>query len=94
LKLVRSNAFDIILIDLILPGMNGSEVLRRVKNISPALPVIIMSGYWPDEISPGETTKNADGFLLKPFTSDELRSLINSITEHSKTASNETLLNK
>lgn len=83
LKMVRSNAFDIVLIDLILPGMNGIEVLRRVKNISPDLPVIIMSGYWPEKIFPDETSKGVDGFLLKPFTSEELRSLILQITEQS-----------
>ena len=83
LKLVRNNAFDIVLIDLILPGMNGIEVLRRVKNISPNLPVVIMSGYRPEKISTDETLKKAEGYLLKPFTVEELRSLILQITEQS-----------
>ena len=80
LKLVRSNAFDLILIDLILPGMNGLEVLRRVKNISPAIPVVIMSGYLVDKVLGDENPLNADGFLLKPFTSEELRSLVLYVT--------------
>jgi DNA-binding NtrC family response regulator len=82
LKLFRSNAFDLILIDLILPGMNGIEVLRRVKNINPTIPVIIMAGYLPDKMLGDETVQSAVGFLLKPFTSAELRSLVLNLTIH------------
>ena len=85
LKSIRSDTFNLVLIDLVLPGMNGFELLRRIKNIDPSLPVIIMAGFPPVEINLNSSNsaerqdKNlnrAEGFLLKPFTTEEIRSLI------------------
>lgn len=86
LKLIRSDKFALVLIDLVLPGMDTLEVLRRIKNIDPDVPVVIMSGFPPAGIHPGknkdsndESLKNVAGFLLKPFTTEEIKSLINRI---------------
>jgi DNA-binding NtrC family response regulator len=86
LKLIRSDKFALVLIDLVLPGMDTLEVLRRIKSIDPDVPVVIMSGFTPDGIRTGknknsndESLKNIAGFLLKPFTTEELKSLINRI---------------
>jgi len=85
LKLIRSDTFDIVFVDLVLPGMNVSEVLRRIKNIYPAVFVIIMSGFASIGINPDSNGKSnslnnslssAAGFLTKPFTTVELKSLI------------------
>lgn len=83
LKYIRSSKFDIVLIDLVLPGMNAIEAIRRIKNIDSRISVIIMSGFTPAGIrSEGkaglqdETTNDAAGILLKPFTTDEIKSLI------------------
>ncbi len=85
LKLIRSDTFDLVFIDLVLPGMNGIEVLRRIKNIYPDVPIIVMSGFSNVRIeskTDGEETltkdslSNAAGFLLKPFTTEEIKSLV------------------
>ncbi len=85
LKIIRSDSFDLVFIDLILPGMNGIEVLRRIKNIIPSVSVIIMSGFSSIGISTNSKEKlnsanksldDSAGFLLKPFTTEELKSLI------------------
>ena len=85
LKLIRSDTFDIVFVDLVLPGMNGIEVLRRIKNIYPAVLVIIMSGFASIKFNPDDNGKlyssnkslnSAAGFLTKPFTTEELKSLI------------------
>ena len=77
-----------VFIDLILPGMNGIEVLRRIKNIYPSVSVIIMSGFSSIGISFSSKEKlnssdtpldNSAGFLLKPFTTEELKSLIENV---------------
>ncbi len=83
LKHIRSSKFNLVLIDLVLPGMNAMEAIRRIKNIDPKIPVVIMSGYIPsgvqnkdkDEV-PDDSFTNASGFLLKPFTTEEIKSLI------------------
>ena len=85
LKLIRSDTFDIVFIDLVLPGMNGMEVMRRIKKIYPDVSVIIMSGFSSMGNNPNSDKKinfsnkslnGAAGFLLKPFTTEELKSLI------------------
>jgi len=83
LKLIRSDKFDLVLIDLVIPGISTSELLRRIKNIDVEIPVVIMSGFPPTGIHSGknresedELLKNASGFLLKPFTTEEVKSLI------------------
>ena len=88
LKLIREDTFDLVLIDLTLPGMNGIEIFRRIKNIYPEIPVIIMSGFsftgihfnlGMDEITVNETLGKAAGILLKPFTIGEIIALVKSV---------------
>ncbi len=85
LKLIREGAFDIILLEPVLPGMNGIEVFRRIKNIYPSMPVIIMSGFSllgiQNSFDTAENPVNdilskAAGFLPKPFTTEEINSLV------------------
>lgn len=79
LRLVRSNTFDVIFLDLSLPGMNSDEVLRRIKNTLPSVSVVVMSGHLSERTLPNEASSNADGILAKPFTTDEIRSLVSRI---------------
>lgn len=83
LKYIRSSKFNLVLIDLVLPGMNASEAIRRIKNIDPKIPIVLMSGFIPSIVNNNENEEknndsfmNASGFLLKPFTTDEIKSLI------------------
>ncbi len=83
LKYIRSSKFDMVLIDFVLPGMNAMEAIRRIKNIDSTIPVVIMSGFTPSGISiEGNSSKqdeplnSAAGILMKPFTTDEIKSLI------------------
>ena len=91
LKLIRNDIFDLVFLNITLPGMNSKEVLRRIKSVYPAIPVVIMSGFshWnfhPDEsenvISKEEHTNNVAGYLLKPFTIKEILSMIHQILSH------------
>ncbi len=79
LKLVRSNMFDLILLDLALPGMNGIEALRRIKSSYPLVSVVVMSGYSYERTFLNEAANNADGLLSKPFTTEEIKCLVSHI---------------
>ncbi len=84
IKLIRNDTFDLVFLDFLLPGLNGSEVLRRIKNIYPLIPVIVMPGFTSginfnlseNNNSVNETLNNVSGFLLKPFTTEELCSIV------------------
>lgn len=79
LKLVRGNTFDLIFVDLALPGMDGAEVLRRIKNTSPSVSVVAMSGYSYERTFVDGAANDVSGFLSKPFTTEEIRSLVSRI---------------
>lgn len=78
LKYYKSNfkKIDIILLDLVMPKLSGSECFFKLKKINPDLKVIIMTGYTKD----GEATKLLDngaiGFIHKPFTKKNLNTTI------------------
>ena len=58
---------DLVITDLVMPGMGGRELMERVRQLDPSLPVMPTSGY----VLP-EDKKNSAGYLQKPFTSTEL----------------------
>jgi CheY-like chemotaxis protein len=64
-------AYDAVLLDLTMPEISGPEVLARVREIRPDLPVVVMSGYHEDEASKTLGAK-ISGFVQKPFTPGDL----------------------
>ena len=69
--------YDIIILDLNLPGMNGYEVLKSLRNAKITTPVLILSGlYEPDKKVKG-LGYGADDYLTKPFRIAELRARVN-----------------
>ncbi len=64
--------FDAVLLDLTMPQMNGFELLRRIRDIHPELPVVLMSGYVESDIRERAGSEPSVRFLQKPFTLDQL----------------------
>ena len=80
--------YDIIILDLNLPGMNGYEVLKSLRNAKISTPVLILSGlYEPDKKVKG-LGYGADDYLTKPFNKEELLARIQAIVRRSKGHSN------
>jgi two-component system KDP operon response regulator KdpE len=79
LELVRSGEPDIMLLDIIMPGMNGFDVLEKLRDFT-QLPVIAFSaspGNYHDAMRLG-----ANDFVAKPFQPDEMASKIESLLSH------------
>jgi CheY-like chemotaxis protein len=57
-----------VLLDLHMPVMNGEEAYRHIRILRAGLPVVVVSGFAPDEIRGRFATPPPDGFLRKPFT--------------------------
>ena len=70
---------DLILLDIMLPGMNGYEICRRVKKEKPELPIIIITarGSEIDKVSGLDT--GADDYVTKPFSIPELMARIRAV---------------
>jgi len=87
LELVRDHpgSIDLVILDLIMPGLGGAETFNRIHQIAPALPVLISSGYSIDDEIRSLLDRGAAGYLGKPFRLSHLSSRINAILEASDT---------
>lgn len=68
----HSGQFDLLLTDIVMPGMNGRELAGRLHLIYPDLKVLFMSGYLDDVTANAGLEQNQTAFLRKPFTPDVL----------------------
>ena len=68
LKRLRAETFGLVLLDLKLPGMDGMEVLRRIRTAQPDLPVIILTAHGSIETAVTAMKMGAADFIQKPFT--------------------------
>ena len=75
IELLRNHdgPFDVAIIDLMMPGMDGLETLRALRELQPGLKVILVSGYTEHVI---ETSQHIDEFLSKPFVLTTLTTTI------------------
>ncbi len=71
-KLFRDNGFDLVLTDLMMPDVDGIEVLKRLGSVDQDVPVIMMTAYGTVETAVEAMKLGAVDFLLKPFTLDEI----------------------
>lgn len=85
LEMIDEKHFDIILLDLMMPGMSGLDVLTDVKAHHPDTVVIIITGYATLEHSIETMKKGAFDFLSKPFSPTELRLVIAKAIESIRT---------
>ena len=68
----RGDEIDLVLSDVIMPGMGGRELSRALAATRPRLPILFMSGYNDDGELAGTDGEPASGVLAKPFTSETL----------------------
>lgn len=72
LELVKAKAFDAMVLDVKMPGMDGIEVLRRVKQMRPELPVLLLTGHASMEAAMTGVEIGAVDYLLKPVPINDL----------------------
>ena len=72
LELVREQSFDAMVLDVKMPGIDGIEVLRRVKQMKPELPVILLTGHASVEAAMTGVETGAVDYLLKPVPINDL----------------------
>ncbi|HEY6019343.1 MAG TPA: response regulator transcription factor, partial [Candidatus Paceibacterota bacterium] len=78
IMLYRSE-YDIIILDLMLPGMDGAEITKRVRTEGVTTPIIILTARNETEHKVDLLDKGADDYVVKPFSFEELISRINAV---------------
>ncbi len=63
---------DMIIMDMIMPGMSGSETFDRLKEINPDVKILLSSGYSVDGQATNILQRGCDGFIQKPFNMNQL----------------------
>ncbi len=73
LEILQERPYDLLLLDLKMPGLSGMEVLQRVKELYPELLVVVITGYATVESAVEAMKAGAYDFISKPFLPDQLR---------------------
>ena len=95
LTILESDQFDIVLADIKMPGMDGLEMLRRIKTIKPDSIVIVMTAFATVDTAVKALKDGAYDYVTKPFDPDDLTHLIRNATKQiSLSDENETLKQK
>jgi DNA-binding NtrC family response regulator len=81
LRQLDNQEFDLILLDIRLPGMDGLDVLRRVVKQHPDIPIVMVSAHGTVESAVEAMKLGAVDFIEKPFTPHELRTVVKQVLD-------------
>jgi len=79
LEIMRREPFDLMVLDYKMPGLSGFEVYEQAKQLQPQMAVILVTGHGTPEMLNEAHRLGFKAILLKPFTSDELRSTVEKV---------------
>jgi DNA-binding NtrC family response regulator len=84
LDLIQQNLYDILFVDIKMPGMGGFALLEKVKQSFPTTVVVIITAYGTVEYAVEAMKLGADDFLVKPFDPEGLGLLVAKLLEHKR----------
>src|SRR3954468_6132456 len=82
-KAALGREYDLLLLDMVLPGKSGVDILREVRNARPTLPVIILSARGEERDRVTGLKLGADDYVVKPFSVDELLARVEDVLRRS-----------
>src|SRR3546814_7343688 len=83
-KMALTRKYDVIVLDIIIPGKNGIELCRKIKEVKPSTPVLMLTALGTTEDKVTGFEAGADDYLLKPFEFAELVARIKALTRRNK----------
>lgn len=84
LQKLNTNAFDVIFSDIMMPGMNGIDFLRRIKEHDPTIPVVMITGFPTIDVAIHAMKEGAVDFISKPFRINEIRRIVTRLVRKRK----------
>jgi DNA-binding NtrC family response regulator len=73
---LRKEKFDVVLTDLKMPGMSGIDLLKEIRQLDPALPVILLTAYGTIQTAIDAMRNGAFDYVLKPYDNDSLERVV------------------
>lgn len=80
-KLALTNDYQILLLDVILPGMNGLLLCKKIKDVQPDIPILMLTALGTTDDKVTGFDAGADDYLVKPFEFKELLARIKALTK-------------
>jgi two-component system cell cycle sensor histidine kinase/response regulator CckA len=80
----KADEIDLVILDLIMPGMDGGKVFDRILEIKPAMRVILTSGYAVSGPAEEIMQRGCSGFIQKPYNISELSQIVRKILDEAK----------
>lgn len=82
LSMLKNKHFDLVLLDIKMPGISGTDVLKQIWAMGLDIPVIIMTAFATVKNAVECTKLGAVAYLQKPFTPDKVRSVLKEISDY------------
>ena len=79
IKILKENEVAFVILDMLMPGMNGYEIYHQLKKIQPEVKILLASGYPGDQAEKRLESIGFNGYLQKPFTLKQLSEKIDEI---------------
>jgi len=80
----KQHKIDLVILDMIMPMLNGEETFDRLMKMNPGIKVLLSSGYTPDDQAGRIMARGCKGFIQKPYTIAGLSRKIKEVTENRK----------
>jgi two-component system, NarL family, invasion response regulator UvrY len=84
IDLVRTASFNVVLLDISMPDLNGVDTLKALKQLKPDLPVLILSGFAEEQYAVNLLRAGASGYLNKEAASTQLVGAIRTVAQGRK----------
>ncbi len=81
IKMLKEKDIDLVISDLKMPGMDGIELFDELREVSPDVPVIIITAYGSLELADEAMKKGVADFITKPFRKDNILFTISRVLE-------------
>jgi CheY-like chemotaxis protein len=82
IHILKENRVALVILDMLMPGMNGYEIYHQLKKIQPKVKILLASGYPGDQPEIRLDSIGFDGYLQKPFNLKQLSEKIDEIWEN------------
>jgi DNA-binding response OmpR family regulator len=84
LRRIREENLNLVITDLMMPGMNGMEVLREIKKLSPSTKVIMITAFGTIDSAVEAMKQGASDYLVKPFGAEDVIAKVGKVLEEAR----------